>query len=495
MFKRNQRLSIIAAISLVVYILMKFLGPSEIEYPLPDYTKTDIYHHIDTESEKLGLPPFSTAEVLFSDAKANNSLGRYVEKNKFDDEKIAKLQQEVPIYTIEVETNEQSYQINPKNGQITNATGISLSYNEQNDIDHFILTYFGEDYTMQTMVESENDIFVDWEMKYVFSAPTTFNDISKVVEIYTNANQIVEFQHFGVAKGFPLTNAVESVGQIIISLFLLLFLFVLFIIVTVQLIKRLIKKQIEGFIGPFLLSLIAGFGWFFLTSSMGASISGFGALEPGVMTYLTFATLLIRWKKSSESTEIRLLKLKNSIFQGLLLTIVGLALTNLFFYVSSFFGTWISPVLNHGLLINVNPWILPIFTLFIGISAAITEEAIFRRYMIPFFDRFSVIISVIITSFLWGVLHLGYDVFPWYLRVIEFMIIGGPFYYFVYKKFGFKTAIFCHYFNNSLITALFLLRIDLKVAIVALFLSLSPLLVMLLKTKSQEATVKQYKVL
>ncbi|MFO1444878.1 CPBP family intramembrane metalloprotease [Bacillus sp. Bva_UNVM-123] len=418
-----------------------------------------------------------------------------MEKNKFDEEKIAKLQQEVPIYTIEVDTSKQSYQIDPKNGQITKATGISLPYNEQYDVDHFILTYFGEGYTLQAKEDSESNIFVDWELKYVFSAPTTFNDISKVVEIYTNANKIVEFQHFGVAKGFSLTNADESVGQIIISLFSLLFLFVLFIIVTVQLIKRLIKKQIEGFIGPFLLSLIAGFGWFFLTSSMGATISGFGAFEPGVMTYLTFATLLIRWKKTSESTENRLLNSKNSIFQGLLLTIVGLALTNLFFYIASFFGSWISPVLNHGLLINVNPWILPIFTLFVGISAAITEEAIFRQYMIPFFDRFSVIISVILTSFLWGILHLGYDVYPWYLRVIEFMIIGGPFYYIVYKKFGFKTAIFCHYFNNSFITILFLWRVDLMVAIVALFLSLSPLLVLLLKTKSHEATVDQYQVL
>ncbi|WP_419182568.1 type II CAAX prenyl endopeptidase Rce1 family protein [Lysinibacillus fusiformis] len=110
--------------------------------------------------------------------------------------------------------------------------------------------------------------------------------------------------------------------------------------------------------------------------------------------------------------------------------------------------------------------------------------------MIPFFDRFSVVASVILTSFFWGIQHLSYDVYPWYLRIIEFMIIGS-FFYFIYKKFGFKTAIFCHYFYNSLFTTLFLFRVDMKVAIVALILSISPLLVLLLKTKSQEARMKE----
>ena len=80
MFKKNHRLSIIAAISLVVYILILWLGSSKTEYPLPDYTKKDIYNYIVTESEKIDLPPFIAEEVIFTDAKANNSIGRYMKK-------------------------------------------------------------------------------------------------------------------------------------------------------------------------------------------------------------------------------------------------------------------------------------------------------------------------------------------------------------------------------------------------------------------------------
>ncbi|MGG3928614.1 type II CAAX endopeptidase family protein [Metabacillus fastidiosus] len=480
---KSRRLNIIAAVSLTIYILILSLGSSEIKYPLPSYNKAAIFNYIVTESEKLNLPSFSAEDVTFINAKANNSIGRYVESYQFDERQLDELQQKVPIYTIEVETGERLYEIDPSNGKITRVSGISLPFNEKNSIDNFIQTYFGSGYTLQTKKASEDEIFTDWHIKYVYTASTSLDNISKVVEIYTSENKIIEFQQYGAAAGFPLQEAEDSAGLMIISIFMLLFLVALLIIVTVQLIKRLIKKQIEAFVGPFLLSAVAGFGWFFLTSAMGSSITGFGAIEPAFMTYLTFATLLIRWEKSAKSHAIKILEWKGAIFQGLLLAIIFFALTSLFFYITGFFGSWISPVLNHGLLINVNPWILPIFTLFIGLSAAVTEEAVFRRYMIPFFDRFGVITSVLLTSFLWGILHLAYDVHPWYLRVIEFMIIGGPFFYFVYKKFGFKTAVFCHYFNNSLITAFFLFSVNINVAIVALFLSVSPLLFLLYRTK------------
>lgn len=491
MFKRNKYLVIITALSLAIYILLLLFGPSKTEYPFTDFTKTDIYQYIRTESEKLKLPPFSPEGDISIDTIANNSIGRYVEKNQFNKDQLALLQQEVPLYSIEISADKQVYQINPVTGQLTMASGIQMPISGQNGIDKFVKSYFGEEYVSQTKEVPDNGVFEDWDQKYVFTAPTSLNDVTKVIEIYTSNNVIVKFQHFGEANEFPLTNAEESVWAFITFISTILFLAVLCIIVTVQLIKRLIKKQIKNFIWPFLLSAIAGFGWFFLTSATGSSITGIGALQPAVMTYLTFATLLIRWKKSTENQASNILEWKNSIFQGFLLMLICFTLTELFYFIAGFFGTWTSPVTDHAPLINVNPWILPFFALFIGLSAAISEEAIFRKYMIPFFDRFSVVASVILTSFFWGILHLGYDVYPWHLRLIEFMIIGGPFFYFVYKKFGFKAGIFCHYFNNSFFTSLFLFRVDMKVATVALILTISPLLILLLKTQYQETRIKE----
>ncbi|GEM_PF-3351436 len=488
MFKRNKHLGIITALSLAIYILLLLFGSSKTEYPLTDYTKTDIYQYIGTESEKLKLPPFSPDDDISIVAKANNSIGRYVEKNQFNKDQLALLQQEVPLYSIEVNVDKQVYQINPVTGQLTMASGIQMPVSGQNGIDNFVKSYFGEEYVSQTKEASDNGTIEDWDQKYVFTAPTSLHDVTKVIEIYTINDVIVKFQHFGEAKDFPLTK--ESKWEMITKIFTVLLLVVLLLIVTVQLIKRLIKKQIEAFIWPLLWSALAGFSSFCLTSAKEGSITGSGVLESAVMAYLTFATLLIRWKKSTESKDTNILEWKNSIFQGFLFMLIGFSLTELFLFVAGIFGAWKSPVHNYDLLINVNPWILPIVPLFIGLSAAIWEEAVFRRYMVPFFDRFSVVASVILTSFFWGIAHLSYDVYPWYLRIIEFMIIGS-FFYFIYKKFGFKTAIFCHYFYNSLFTTLFLFRVDMKVGFVALILSISPLLVLLLKTKSQEARMKE----
>lgn len=253
-----------------------------------------------------------------------------------------------------------------------------------------------------------------------------------------------------------------------------LFLFILVVIVTIQLIKRVIKKQIEGFFGPFVLTVIAGFGWFFLTKAMNGTVTGMAMLDPLLMTYLTFAVLLIRWKKVRRNTSERIRALQAHVKQGFLTAIIGITLGELYFLIAGFFDVWTSPVLNHSLLILNSPWILPIFTLFIGLSAAVTEEAIFRNYMGPFFERFGVVIAVIVTSLLWGVLHIGYDMYPWYLYVIEFILITGPFFYFVYRRYGFPTVILLHYFYNAGVSTLFLFSIDFTIASISLVVMVSP---------------------
>ncbi len=197
-------------------------------------------------------------------------------------------------------------------------------------------------------------------------------------------------------------------------------------------------------------------------------------LDPLLMTYLTFAVLLIRWKKVRRNTSERIRALQAHVKQGFLTAIIGITLGELYFLIAGFFDVWTSPVLNHSLLILNSPWILPIFTLFIGLSAAVTEEAIFRNYMGPFFERFGVVIAVIVTSLLWGVLHIGYDMYPWYLYVIEFILITGPFFYFVYRRYGFPTVILLHYFYNAGVSTLFLFSIDIMIASISLVVMVSP---------------------
>src|SRR5690625_1873987 len=195
-----------------------------------------------------------------------------------------------------------------------------------------------------------------------------------------------------------------------------------------------------------------------------------------LITYLTFATLAIRWKKRNRSIMDKIVTLKQPIWIGFLCAIISLALAELFFLGASNFDTWVSPVLNHNMLIHLEAWMLPLFTLFIGLSAAITEEAIFRNYMIPFFDKAGIIVSIIATSLLCGILHIGYHLYPLYLYVSEFMIITEYLFYIVYKKYGFNVVIFLPFFYNAWLTTLFVFANDIKIANLCLMVTLSPFL-------------------
>ncbi|MBO1003314.1 CPBP family intramembrane metalloprotease [Pseudogracilibacillus auburnensis] len=471
---KNRRLTIFAGIGLIAYILIMFFGNSSSGYSLPDYTKSDIFNALDYSAKQLHIPSITEEEAMYVDAVANNSIGRYVDEKQLDQQQLTILEKEVPLYTIEVDTFLKAYQVNPQNGELTSATSINIA---TDNVEQFVIDQFGAGYELQSE-ERDNSIFAEWEVKKTFVAETSFDNVSKMVDVYLINNDIVQFDHYGLAENYPLQQ-VDSTGQMILYIIIFLFLVVMFFIVTIHLIIKLVKKQIEGFIGPLLLTIVAGFGWFYLTNAMGGAISGIGMIEPALMTYLTFATLMIRWKKSKQTVSTKLLSFKKPIWLGLLAAIISLALSESFFFIASFFGAWVSPVLNHGALIQLDVWMLPIFSLFIGLSAAITEESIFRNYMIPSFDRLGVIVSVIATSVLWGILHIGYDMFPWYLYVIDFIIITGPLFYFVYKRYGFKTVIFLHFFYNTWVTTLFLFSVDVKVAFVSLLITLSPFLLFL----------------
>lgn len=467
---------------LLIYVCILIFAPAPIEYPYPDFTLKDVTNSLDEASESLHMDVPHPEDADFIDAEANNSIGRYVADRELNENQLETLKKEVPLYEITIEDMLQTIKLDADSKKVTVANELKLPINDLNDVDAFVERHFGSAYERMTVDDTSDDIFSEWDAEYVYAAPTTYEDVQTIVEVNASDEYIYAFHQYALAADYPFQDE-NSTPFILIIITVLLFFITLFIIVTVQLIKRLIKRQIEGFIGPILLTIFAGFGWFFLNSSMGVSVSGFGAVEPAIMTYLTLTTLLIRWKKSSKSWDEQISHTKKAIIQGLLLTVISLTLAELFFLVATHFGGWASPVSNHGLLLNQKLWLLPFFAVFVGISAAITEEAIFRNYMIPFFDRFGVITSVLVTSILWGILHVGYDMYPWYLYIIDFIIISGPFFYFVYKKFGLKTAMFLHYFYNSIVTVMFLFSVDIKVAITSLLLTLAPLLLFFYKPK------------
>lgn len=131
-------------------------------------------------------------------------------------------------------------------------------------------------------------------------------------------------------------------------------------------------------------------------------------------------------------------------------------------------------------------WLLPLFVLAIGITAAIMKETLFRRYLASVLDHIHPIFAVFVSSFLWAILHLAYDVHPWYLRIVELTLIIGPFLYWIYKRYGFLTVLFCHYFFNSLYMSIHLFTYRDDIALVSLVLTLSPFMILLYKKRERD---------
>lgn len=474
----DRRLVQVALVALVIYGVYLFFVFGQISLPLPTYTKDEAIEAVQAEVESLQLPTITKADLYYTDIVANSSIGRYLDSNELSEEDFAGLREEVTVYSYEVASLYNSYHYDFEKGRITRAENIYLPV----DGEEFVIRYFGDDYSLQA-TERGDSFLTDWHVKQTYVAETSFNDIINVLELYMEDDAITSFEQYALALGYP--KAGESILQIGASVFILFFLLGLVLFVTVHLIIKLVKKEIEAFWEPFGLSLAAAIGWIFVNKSLGVNLLGLGIIEPLIMIYVTFATLLIRWKRSERPLVERLEKLQPAVVHGLLLMIVAVVLAEGFFYVASFFDAWVSPVTMHNVLVELDIWYIPLFTLFIGLSAAITEEAIFRHYMVPLFERIGLFFAFMATSVLWGIMHIGYDMYPWFIYVLEFILLTGPFFFFVYKRYGFATVMFMHYFYNAWVTTLFLFSVHIGVAFISLLVMLSPFILFFIHHKRE----------
>lgn len=474
----DRRLVQASLFALVIYGLYLLFSSGQAALPLPTYSKNEAIETVQKEVDKLQLPSFTKEDLFYTDMVANSSIGRYMDSNVLTEEEFNVLREEVSLYSYEVASLYNSYTYDMDKGRITRAENIYL----QIDDEQFVEDYFGDAYSLKGSTNII-DLFGEQQVKKTYVAETSFPDIINVVDLYLEDDMITEFEQYAVALGFPKEE--ETLMQIIAALFIMFFLGSLVLFVTIHLIIKLVKKEIEAFWEPFVLSLVAAVGWLFVNKSLGVNVFGTGLIEPLIMIYLTFATLLIRWKRREHSLTERLVRLQPSVVHGFLLTIIALLLAEGFFYIARYFDTWVSPVTMYNMLVELDLWYIPVFTLFIGLSAAVTEEAIFRNYMIPLFERLGVFFALVATSFLWGIMHVGYDMYPWYIYVLEFVLLTGPFFFFVYKRYGFASAIFMHYFYNAWVTTLFLFTVDLRVAFVSLAVMFSPFILFLIRKKSK----------
>ncbi len=130
-----------------------------------------------------------------------------------------------------------------------------------------------------------------------------------------------------------------------------------------------------------------------------------------------------------------------------------------FYMIGSKLGVWAPQELNYeNSASTVFPWISGAA---IGITAATSEEFLFRLFAIPFLARLIRFrwITVLVPAFLWGFLHSNYPQEPAYIRGLEVGLIGivaGL----VILRWGIVATLVWHYTVDASLVGLLLIRSD-----------------------------------
>ncbi len=139
-----------------------------------------------------------------------------------------------------------------------------------------------------------------------------------------------------------------------------------------------------------------------------------------------------------------------SILVGYMLALILTGITSAIYYIGeTYFGVWSYGDVGMMSLFTTS---VPAISIFITIALfpAILEEFLYRFFGVRFFENVtkSLLWGVVISSLIWAVSHMSYDVFPFYFRGIELLVVGG-FLGFYFSRFGVITTITAHYVYNA----------------------------------------------
>jgi membrane protease YdiL (CAAX protease family) len=149
----------------------------------------------------------------------------------------------------------------------------------------------------------------------------------------------------------------------------------------------------------------------------------------------------------------------SSSLVGLALAAAHIGFIVAFYMFGSKHGVWAPQDTNYSGAFNTAiPWIGGVA---IGVTAATSEEFLFRLFAIPFLHKMtgSRVLSVILPAFFWGFLHSNYPQEPGYIRGLEVGLIGivaGL----VMLRWGILATLIWHYTVDASLVGLLLIRSD-----------------------------------
>jgi len=146
------------------------------------------------------------------------------------------------------------------------------------------------------------------------------------------------------------------------------------------------------------------------------------------------------------------------IVVGYSLGFLFLGYVTIFYLVGTkFFNIWMPPDSEYSnILATAMPFLFP---LTIALSAAISEEFMFRLFAISFIKRYMRFtwLAVLFSALIWAFAHSSYPVFPNYVRGIELTIFGVAL-GLVFLKYGIEAVLIAHFVIDASLVGLPLLK-------------------------------------
>jgi GNAT superfamily N-acetyltransferase len=193
-----------------------------------------------------------------------------------------------------------------------------------------------------------------------------------------------------------------------------------------------------------------------------------------VSTFFYFALVLAAWMGGQALSKLawprrdrilargpeRWLAFSRSAWRGLMIGGLQMGYVVLFYMLTSRYLGWWSPVTAEYSNLFATPFPF-LYAFDIGLSAALTEELLFRMIGIAFFlwvfRNKQVWLALLIPGVLWSFAHSSYVTYPIYVRGVELTVVA-LFLGFVFLKFDLFTTIMSHFTYNMMVVGIILLR-------------------------------------
>lgn len=318
-------------------------------------------------------------------------------------------------------------------------------------------------------------------MHHFVSKEPAAGDTPLLLKVYTLDGWFVGFfPKLDVPESYVISPVIEGLSGSLSMVFYFGYMGLIFIIALIYWAMRGTDKSLTVTV-PLLTGIVLlAVGILMITNI-------FGIIEGVISGFLVFMAMMAVYSKQdrlgNRSPE-RINYLREKVLQGYLLGVITF-LPSFFFYMiaEKVFGAWGSSedaflMLKDALWVMLTPFL-------VGFYAAVSEEMMYRKFGEFVFKRVwnNQIFIALVTSFIWATAHLGYTVHPWYLRVVELTFFVGPFFYWVYKKYGVTVSMISHYLFNCFLVSLTLMSFDADRYVYSLLFLLVPLLICFIPAK------------